>query len=331
MSCYHPLRAVVKGIGDDGKKILQILPYKAISSDAFKPGVEWFEIPCGKCLGCRQAQSMEWSNRLMLESYYHKSVYFVTLTYNDDFIRPCFGYNPENAEAHIFGTLDKEHIQKFIKRIRFNSGSEDLRYYCAGEYGDRTLRPHYHLILFGLNLPFGDLIPCGISETGNQYYRSKFLEQNWSDPRTHESYGFVSCEPANYYTFKYVSAYVTKKLGKEPNYVYECRGQIPPFSLQSRNPAIGLRYYLDHPECVEEGFIYLSTVKEGLKIPVPKYFVKKYIEDYPDKAVKLIERRKQIASDRVEAEMASTDLERLDYLQVKEDEHRKRLRSRRKI
>ena len=216
MACYHPMRAIVKGVDNKGKKILRIQPYEFISSEAYDPKTEWFEIPCGKCLGCRQAMSMEWSNRLILESKYHEHAYFVTLTYNDENITHCYGVDPKTGEIGRFETLVKKDVQNFIKRIRFNSGASDLRYYCAGEYGEKTDRPHYHLIIFGLNLEV-DLIPFGFSETGNQYYRSAFLERNWINTYNGEKLGFVSCEPANYYTMKYVSAYVTKKLGNKPD------------------------------------------------------------------------------------------------------------------
>lgn len=50
------------------------------------------------------------------------------------------------------GVLDKTDAQKFLKRIRYyihkDFKYETIRYYCVGEYGPKTLRPHYHFILF---------------------------------------------------------------------------------------------------------------------------------------------------------------------------------------
>ena len=44
--------------------------------------------------------------------------------------------------------LKKSDFQKFIKRLRKDY---DIKYFACGEYGDKTLRPHFHAILFGVN------------------------------------------------------------------------------------------------------------------------------------------------------------------------------------
>lgn len=52
--------------------------------------------------------------------------------------------------------LKKRDIQLFIKRLRkANSKHTDMpaiKYYAVGEYGGRTQRPHYHIILFNAKL-----------------------------------------------------------------------------------------------------------------------------------------------------------------------------------
>lgn len=47
--------------------------------------------------------------------------------------------------------LSKEDLQKFIKRLRFQISKvfdEDIRYFACGEYGPKTFRPHYHVLLY---------------------------------------------------------------------------------------------------------------------------------------------------------------------------------------
>lgn len=51
-----------------------------------------------------------------------------------------------------FGVLDKSHYQNFIKRLRNNLEyaypSIAVKYFVTGEYGSKTLHPHWHFILF---------------------------------------------------------------------------------------------------------------------------------------------------------------------------------------
>ena len=48
-------------------------------------------------------------------------------------------------------TLEKSDLQKFFKRLRKLNTQTKLKYYAVGEYGGKTNRPHYHIILFNSN------------------------------------------------------------------------------------------------------------------------------------------------------------------------------------
>lgn len=69
----------------------------------------------------------------------HVSLFFVTLTYNDE--------NLPLGKDNI-PSLCKPDLQDYFKRIR---KVHKFRYYAVGEYGGQTGRPHYHLIAFGGN------------------------------------------------------------------------------------------------------------------------------------------------------------------------------------
>ena len=85
MACYHPLIGIDKGF-EDGKHVIKILPNGARSSEAYSGDYKRvFDIPCGHCIGCRQSQANEWSNRLLMESLYHQYTHFITLTYCDEY------------------------------------------------------------------------------------------------------------------------------------------------------------------------------------------------------------------------------------------------------
>lgn len=91
--------------------------------------------PCGKCIPCFQKKRNDWSIRLNEEAKHHIDKHFITLTYADWML-------PE--------TLKRGHIQSYFKKLRHSlKGKLNIRYYYVGEYGTKTGRPHWHIILFG--------------------------------------------------------------------------------------------------------------------------------------------------------------------------------------
>lgn len=65
---------------------------------------------------------------------------FLTLTYRDP---------PGGGPPHV---LHKRHVQNFFKRLRDGKDKDFCSYLVAGEYGDRTQRAHYHVLLFTRSL-----------------------------------------------------------------------------------------------------------------------------------------------------------------------------------
>lgn len=152
--------------------------------------------------------------RCFHEAQLHRSNCFLTLTYRDELL-------PEG------GSLCVADWQKFAKRLRKRMGR--FRYLMCGEYGERTWRPHYHALLFGLDFH----MDRQVWERKRAYttWRSAILEEVW--PFGQSLIGNLTME-----TCEYVARYVTKKLtgelGKE---VYGERK--PPFITMSRRPGIG--------------------------------------------------------------------------------------------
>lgn len=85
---------------------------------------------CGGCTYCRVRRKQAWVGRLLLERLDHEHARFVTLTYRD-------------APAR----LPVRDLQLFAKRYRERCGA--CRYFAVGEYGEKSGRAHWHLILFG--------------------------------------------------------------------------------------------------------------------------------------------------------------------------------------
>lgn len=97
-------------------------------------------VPCGKCPPCLKRRASGWSFRLMQEDKKAQSSQFITLTYDTQNV-------PITKKG--FMSLCKRDVQLFFKRLRkANKSGTKIRYYIVGEYGGKTYRPHYHIILF---------------------------------------------------------------------------------------------------------------------------------------------------------------------------------------
>lgn len=236
MSCYHPLKGFLTGqLTDKEKKEIFIsshdvdsIPYEKVVKKfgrEYKYDPEYMrllgnsmvfynfiEIPCGHCIGCKLDYSLDWAMRIVCEASLYDSNYFVTLTYGDD----CL---PKD------GLVSKRDLQLFNKKVR-NKYGDGVRFFGCGEYGSKTLRPHYHVIYF--NLPLIDLVPFGKNREGDNYYLSQELTDLWKK-------GFVLVADVSLKSAAYVARYSVKGL-KNSLSGYE------PFLLMSRRPGIGANF-----------------------------------------------------------------------------------------
>jgi len=248
MPCYNPQFAYRGAqVNENGKRPLVFSPTRAINN-------EGFELPCNYCIGCRKDQARDWQLRIMHEaSLYNDNNCFLTLTYDD--------YNlPGNH------SLNHEHVQLFLKRLRKKYPAETIRYYMAGEYGDLTYRPHYHVILF--NHSFPDQVKIS-TKNGLHTYNSQILDRIWS-------MGHCTVQPLTLASARYCSNYLLKKQRKNATHTYyytdrhgEIHRQNPPYARMSTKPGIGAAWYRKYAKDVQHGdFVVLN----GQKSPVPKYY-----------------------------------------------------------
>lgn len=309
MSCYHPLVGIFDGeYTENGKKKFKIegsLDPKYILQQ--HPGS--VVIPCGRCIGCRLDYSRSWADRMMLELETSKKGIFLTLTYSNEHITFC---KFDDDGLPLAGTLVKRDLQLFLKRLRKHFSELRIKFYASGEYGDRTFRPHYHLILFGIGLcDLHDLRRHGVNEIGQAYYISDTISRIWNN-------GFCLVSDVSWKTCAYVARYVTKKIGSHV-LTRDYLNQLPEFSLMSRKPGLG-REYLDlHPDCLDYQNINLSTSEGGLKIRIPKYYLRQLELTDPDRYAILMKERRECASDSMLLQLGKTNLEYLDYLEAKEN------------
>lgn len=344
MPCYHPLKAFEIGKTLDGKRKMKVTSYEVehvfqnypggswyCSSSSFTPGAfarvcKYVEIPCGKCIGCRLEYSRQWANRCMLELQYHDSSYFVTLTYNEEFVPRSYYGDSSSGEVLPSLTLRKRDFQLFMKRLRKRFSDDTIRFFMCGEYGPSTYRPHYHAILFGLHLD--DLVPFSKSEQGFQYYTSQSLQDCWSVVEREDSVtplsdrrplGHILVANVTWETCAYTARYITKKLTGPQASFYSDFNIEPPFTLMSRKPGIARQYYDDHPDLYEYEYINVKTETGGRKFRPPRYFDKLFDLDQPEASAALKLTRQKMAEEAKKAKLSQTSLSYLDLLQVEEE------------
>lgn len=158
-------------------------------------------VGCGKCLGCLINRRRKWTLRNILELRCHREAIFVTLTYTDETIHPL-------------GHLVPRDLTLFLKRFRKAIEPIKVRFYACGEYGGKSLRPHYHLILYGVGAEF-----------------SNTILRTWNK-------GMIDVKSATKENIEYVAGYCTKKLLNSDTRI--SRGMPKEFVRSSRRPGIGV-------------------------------------------------------------------------------------------
>lgn len=226
MPCYHPITMYATGKKTKNGKKEYTMHVPSVPLYQLRAGVDYIQVPCGSCIGCRLDYSRSWAIRAMHEASLYPQNSFVTLTYAP-------AYLPADKSLHL------EHIQKFFKRLRKRFAGKRIRLMYCGEYGDKMGRPHYHVILF--NHQFDDL-RLWSKRHGNLYYRSETLEQLWP-------FGMCIIGQVTFESCAYVARYMTKKLkGKgycvdfetgETNISKHYDGRCPEFQHVSNRPGLG--------------------------------------------------------------------------------------------
>lgn len=150
---------------------------------------ESIAVPCGKCPNCVKRRVSGWSFRLCQESKVSLSNYFITLTYDTKHVP---------ITQNGFMGLSKRDVQLFFKRLRKANRGLRLKYYTAGEYGGKTNRPHYHIILFNAKLEtispawnlgqvhYGEVSPASVGYTLKYITKPSRIPMHRNDDRQPE-------------------------------------------------------------------------------------------------------------------------------------------------
>lgn len=274
------------------------------------------EVPCGKCIGCRLSYSKEWANRCVLEAREWEYNYSVTLTYDTEHLPdgPMTQHILDQDTGELIGkthsTLEPRDVQLFLKRLRKKFG-EGIRFFMCGEYGSQKERPHYHMILFNINLP--DVEYIGKNKAGNSIWKSKTIDELWGKGLT--VVGNVDWEFCAY-TARYI---MKKQKGPGAEDYYKENGLYPEFVRMSRKPGIAMKYYQEHKdEIYEVDKLYLENKKGVQEVKPARYYDKLYDIEYPDEMKRIKENRRKLAEEAQAVQLSRTTLTREELLAVKE-------------
>lgn len=192
------------------------------------------QVPCGRCVECMKLRINSWYVRIEEELKISKTAHFLTLTYENDKI-------PVTPFGEI--TLDYRDIQLFIKKLRKRQPETKIRYFCAGEYGEKTERPHYHIIIFNV-LDVNNFAAC------------------WTNGFVHV--GTVQSESI-FYTLKYSLKRATKWKKRQED------DRLPEKAICSQKLGISfltekmVKYFKDDPSRN-------VTMLGNIKLPLPRYY-----------------------------------------------------------
>lgn len=180
-------------------------------------------------MACVMNRRRDWIFRLMKEHRYSSGALFVTLTY---------------APKYCPSSLNKRHVQLFMKRLRKYEKGQRIRYFLVGEYGTVHGRPHYHALLFN----------CDLS--------GETIRKAW---KLETPIGLVHIGRVTEASI----AYCTKYMVQPP------RANEKPFVLMSRGYGIGGMYLQDEivswHRSGNKNFVLLNGIKNRL----PRYYKEK--------------------------------------------------------
>lgn len=162
---------------------------------------KFIKVPCGTCYACQSNKRSSWMFRNTVELQYSQSAFFCTLTYNDASLMRL----PFHASSNLRMPL-KADYQRWLKRLRKALQPAKVRYFLCHEYGDESLRPHYHALLYlDTDISLTDM-RCLISDT-------------WR-------YGNITCDFVSPARIHYLTKYVTKQFrnvkssGRSVDYIF---------------------------------------------------------------------------------------------------------------
>ena len=212
--------------------------------------------PCGKCDNCIIIKKAQKVSRIQFEAeHYEGQNTFVSLTLDDFNI---------TSDHSICRKTFTETLDNMRRQIKYHNIDYKLQYFGVGEYGEKTERPHFHIIMFGR-------YPMEAKE---------LIERVWKK-------GFIDVKPLDSGLSRYIAGYVTKKMTNIKNKDVQkwLNGRQPEFISQSTKPFMGKRQidhmateYIKDPNCTVGNDIpgFASQIKGKISYKNLDPFIRQY-------------------------------------------------------
>lgn len=297
--------------------------------------IEYYMLPCRKCVNCQKKRSREWAIRNTLEAcdYDDNQKMFITLTYDDHSLNK-FKINLNNGKILEIPQLNVRDVQLFLKSLRKRFIQYKIRFYLCGEYGSKTFRPHYHILLYGLPISAISDLDFLYSSNGNNYYNSQIFEDLWKK-------GFVVISNFSNYTAMYTARYCTKKINDNQSithghyidnkdeferFLQEFKKE---FNTMSRRPGIAYNYYITHKDDIYKNDEFLFHFDDTtLTLKPLKFFDRLYDIENPDHYNFIVQNRKHFSKQYEYFKNIESNLPILEYLKNEEELVYKKLKER---
>lgn len=195
-----------------------------------------------------------WALRCMHEAQMHERNAFVTLTLADEHLPADW-------------SLSVVPMQRFFRSLRKRVGAK-LRYFYCGEYGEKSLRPHYHALIFGTD--FREDRFLWRERKGRPFFRSPTVEAAWK-------LGHCEIGAVEYGSAKYVASYVMKgatrgsaaleRVDRSTGAVWNVE---PEFVRMSRRPGIGAAWFEKFGE--SDVIPRDEVVFDGVRFRTPRFY-----------------------------------------------------------
>lgn len=222
-----------------------------------------YTVPCGYCEECLKARQNSYMIRTR-EELLHNEYSFITLTYKNEKLPKVI---TEAGEER--GSLCRAHTALFLNSFRHWCSRKEIpfpRYFLCGEYGFKTFRPHYHLLL------------------GTQDASALYWCTNWWRIR----FGLVDVKKVSrdFASYERTARYLAKYTAKSTleNRTRIASGQVRPYCLHSRDWGLSLFNRLpayrglvgDFGEISEYVTQQINQTSVGdFRYKLPKYYRKK--------------------------------------------------------
>lgn len=275
------------------------------------------KVPCGKCLSCKKKRVNQWAFRLMQERKVSYSAYFVTLTYNTDYVpitkrgmmtlvkttlqsdklmeiyhKEKLKYKKVGKKTIKYFESGKEcldlSVQGFIKRLRY--------YEEENRRSGRISLTQYKRSIHTTAGPFSNkkLGYYAAGEYGSKRFRphSHLIIFNLSDIEDIKKawpYGECHIDEVNQNTIEYTLKYICKPpTEKRPGF-----DGIPEFSLMSKG--LGLSYFTpDAQRFHKQDYANYVVNQRGIKVPIPRYYNNRRLDSGAEIITKMEKEKKAL-------------------------------------